>query len=79
MRDCRARNICAMASPHIIERALELAAGGSCQTVADIKRALRQERYDRVDQFFDGRAFKKQLTAVIKTAREKLLSSPGIS
>ncbi|MES2288442.1 MAG: hypothetical protein V4530_01795 [Pseudomonadota bacterium] len=68
-----------MEPPHLVERALELAAGGSCKTVGDIRRTLRRERYDLIDQFFDGRAFKQQLAVVIKSARENLRSSPEIS
>jgi hypothetical protein len=54
-----------------MERALELADSGSCKNVTGIRRALRAEGFERVDQYFDGRAFKKQLTALIKSAREK--------
>ena len=39
--------------PRIIERALELAA--ECKTVAEVKRKLKAERYERIDEHLAGR------------------------
>jgi len=50
-----------------LERAFELANSGSCESVADIKKALRHEGYS--DQQIIGRTLGKQLTELIRRAR----------
>lgn len=50
-----------------LERAFELANSGSCQNVADIKKALKSEGYS--DQQITGRTLGKQLTEMIREAR----------
>lgn len=57
-----------MSKLHIVERALELAGRGACRTVGEIRTVLRKEGYENVDQHFDGRAFKAQLTTLIKSS-----------
>jgi hypothetical protein len=46
--------------PRIIERALELAA--ECKTVAEVKRKLKAERYERIDEHLAGRQIRGQIT-----------------
>lgn len=50
-----------------LERAFELANSGSCESVADIKKALKTEGYS--DQQITGRTLGKQLTELIRRAR----------
>ena len=45
-----------------IERALQLARGGSCRTVDDVRRRLKTERYDGVDAHLKG-SLQKQVAA----------------
>lgn len=50
-----------------LERAFELANSGGCESVAEIKKALRNEGYS--DQQITGRTLGKQLTELIRRAR----------
>jgi hypothetical protein len=54
-----------------VERALELARSGACRTVEDIRRVLKAERCDSVDQHLGGGTLGKQIRAVL--AERKLL------
>jgi hypothetical protein len=41
--------------PTTLERAYQLAEGGSCRTVSDVKQALQSEGYDRIqDSLYGG-------------------------
>ena len=51
-----------------LERAFELARSGTCSTVSDIVRRLKQEGYS-VTQV-EGRSLKRQLEGLIRTAQE---------
>jgi len=50
-----------------LERAFELASSGACESVAEIKKALKSEGY--AIQQITGRALGKQLTELIQRAR----------
>lgn len=54
-----------------IERAWELARSGSCRTIAEIRKALRAEKFDLVDSHIAGKAIALQLQTLIKAARER--------
>lgn len=51
-----------------VERAFELARGGQCRSIADVRRKLSSERYDAVDAHLGGPAIKKQLQTAIDVA-----------
>lgn len=53
----------------VIERAFEIAKAGQAPTVAEIDAAIRREGYPIGS--LEGPALRKQLRALIKTAREK--------
>lgn len=46
-----------------MERAFQLARGGSCRTIDDIRRTLKAERYDLIDAQIAGPSLLKQLKA----------------
>lgn len=50
----------------IISRAFALAKSGTCKSVEDIRRRLKQEGYTAIDEHFSGPTMKKQLAALIK-------------
>ena len=52
-----------------IERALQLARSGKCLTVTDVRRTLKQERYDAVEDSTAGMAIQAQLKAAIEKAK----------
>jgi Mn-dependent DtxR family transcriptional regulator len=47
--------------PHIIERALELAA--ECSSVSEVKRRLKAEGYVQIDEHLSGRLTRQQIIA----------------
>jgi hypothetical protein len=49
--------------PSVIERAFELARGGSCRSIPDIRRALRDGGYESVEAHLAGSSLMKQLNA----------------
>jgi hypothetical protein len=51
-----------------VSRAFELAKGGQCKTISDIRRRLKQEGYSAIDEHFSGPSMKKQLTMLLKSA-----------
>lgn len=51
-----------------VERAFELAREGDCQTVRDIRRKLKTERYESVESHLDGSTIKRQLMAAMKSS-----------
>lgn len=53
-----------------VERAVQLARGGSCRTVDDIRKTLIKERYDGVLQHLGSPSLKRQLVAMMKLAAE---------
>ena len=57
-----------------LERAFELAKSGSCSTVSDIVRRLKQEGY-AVTQV-EGRTLKRQLEGLIRQAAEVQRDQP---
>jgi hypothetical protein len=54
-----------------IERAFELARGGECLTVKEIRFRLAKERYPGVDESTAGPTIQAQLKAAIEKARVK--------
>ena len=55
---------------NIFERAFELARGGGCQSMDDIRRKLKAEKFDAVDGHLAGPTIARQLKAAIKSAAE---------
>jgi hypothetical protein len=51
-----------------IKRAFELARSGQCRSIEDIRRQLRNERHDRIDEHLAARSLQKQLRDAIKAA-----------
>lgn len=60
-----------MSSPTTIERAFALARSGTCASVADIRAALKRERYDQVEAHLSGQAITRQLRALCDEARSR--------
>lgn len=50
-----------------VARAFELARGGSCKSVSDIRRRLKQEGYPAIEEHFSGPTMKKQLSALLNS------------
>jgi hypothetical protein len=55
----------------IIERALQVAASGTCRTVEEIGRTLRQEGFADVDQHLTGPSFRRQLRGIMEAHKPK--------
>lgn len=54
-----------------IERAFELARSGSCRTIEEIVRRLRQEQMDQVDAHLGGHSIRKELRQVCAESRAR--------
>lgn len=54
--------------PHVgaVARAFELARGGACRSVEDIRRHLKLEGYSSYQEHLSGALIKKQLIAIMK-------------
>jgi hypothetical protein len=52
-----------------VERAFALARGGKCSNTEDLRRLLKAEGFEDVDQHLGGRALHQQLKAVLKASR----------
>jgi hypothetical protein len=52
-----------------IERAFELARSGSCRTVDEIVRRLKQEQMDKVDAHLGGASIRKELRQACAQSR----------
>ena len=57
-----------------IERAFEIARGGTCVGVSDLVRMLGKEGYD--SRQIEGRHLKKQLSELIRQAKANLAPKP---
>jgi hypothetical protein len=60
-----------MTNPTTLERAFALARSGSCQSVADIRQALKRERFDNVEAHLSGSSITRQLRALCEEARAR--------
>ena len=60
-----------------IERAMELARSGVCQSPADIRATLGREGYDGIDALMNGMSFKKKLKELMVGQRKLAASDPG--
>lgn len=49
-----------------VARAFDLAKGGTCRNITDIRTRLVKEGYGNIQAHLDGRAIKRQLTTLIK-------------
>ena len=49
-----------------IERAFELARGGQCRSVDDVRRKLKAENHEAVDSHLSGGTIKRQLIEAMK-------------
>jgi hypothetical protein len=54
-----------------IERAMDLARSGKCFTVEDIRRALKRDGADGIEQHLAGAAIRKQFKALMAAAKVK--------
>ena len=54
-----------------IERAFELARSGSCRTIEEIVRRLRQEQMDQVDAHLGGHSIRKELRQACAESRAR--------
>ena len=52
-----------------IERAFELARSGSCRTIEEIVRRLKQEQMDQVDAHLGGSSIRKELRQACAESR----------
>lgn len=55
-----------MTQQTITERALQLAREGPCRSVEDIRRKLKEERFDLVDSHLSGATLMRQLVDAMK-------------
>ena len=60
-----------MQTQNIIERAFQLASSGEYGKVEDIRRVLKAERYDGVDQHISGPTIMRQLRSLLQTSRPR--------
>jgi hypothetical protein len=58
-----------------IERAFELARGGSCRTIDDIRQQLTREKFEAVQSHLSGQSIAKQLRAEIEMRKAADLES----
>ena len=49
-----------------VERAFELAREGSCRSVGEIRRKLKEERFDMIEAHLASGAIKRQLIQMMK-------------
>jgi hypothetical protein len=54
---------------HLIERAFQLARSGSCQTIDDIRRALKKEGYSSTDLHLNAASLMKHLRVEINNVK----------
>lgn len=58
-----------MASPATtVERAFELARGGVCLNMDDLRRTLKAEKYEGIDAHLGSGSLSRQLRSLIKSA-----------
>ncbi|MFL6843547.1 MAG: hypothetical protein ACJ8ER_01540 [Allosphingosinicella sp.] len=58
-----------MSDPTLLERAFDLARSGRFASVADIRTALKRERYEQVEAHLAGPSIARQLRALCEEAR----------
>jgi hypothetical protein len=51
-----------------VKRAFELARSGTCRTLDDLRKALRAEKCEAVDNHLESGALKRQLRALLKAS-----------
>jgi hypothetical protein len=61
-----------MSDPTLLERAFDLARSGRFASVADIRTALKRERYEQVEAHLAGPSIARQLRALCEEARRSL-------
>jgi hypothetical protein len=61
-----------MSDPTLLERAFDLARSGRFASVADIRTALKRERYEQVVAHLAGPSIARQLRALCEEARRSL-------
>jgi hypothetical protein len=61
-----------------IERAIELARSGSCTTMEDIRRSLKREGADGIEQHLASGTLRKQLKALMTSAKVKPVAAHTI-
>lgn len=58
-----------MSDMSILERAFALAKSGECTSIDDIRRKLKSERYESIDQHLAGPSIKRQLNQLCLAAK----------
>jgi hypothetical protein len=61
-----------------IERAMQLASSGVCQSPADIRAALGREGYDGIDALMNGMSFKKKLKELMTVQRKTAAAETAV-
>ena len=59
----------------ILERAYDLARGGSCRTVEEIAKRLKQEQYESVETHLGGGSLRKELRRICAETRATRLAA----
>ncbi len=59
-----------------VERAFEIARSGSCRTIEDIARRLKQEQQDNVDAHLGGTSIRKELRQICAQSRAQRVAPP---
>jgi hypothetical protein len=62
-------------STSTVRRAFELARSGTCQGLGDIRKKLKAEGYESIDAHLAGKSLTKQLTVLMRSARDSELST----
>ena len=52
-----------------VARAFQIARGGTCRTVDDLRKALKAEKLDSVDSHLSSGSLTKQLRALLRISR----------
>lgn len=58
----------------ILERAFDLARNGTCRSVEEIAKRLKQEHYESVETHLGGASLRKELRQLCAQAREKRIA-----
>jgi hypothetical protein len=59
-----------------VSRAFEIARLGTCKSISDVRRQLKQEGYSSIDEHFSGPTMKKQLNELLKAQQQGAIAKP---
>ena len=54
-----------------VERAFQLARGGTCRTMGELRAALKSEKFDAIDSHLGGKSISKQLQETMRANGSK--------